>query len=60
MSRRYHVVAVNARSGEVTCCTRTPVAHKEACEIKRRFSYHPMRHIRLMDTYEWSKHQLAL
>lgn len=45
MTRLYHIVAINERTGRKTYCTAYPMPHEQACENMRRFSYHPARRI---------------
>ena len=47
--RLYHVVAVGELTGTVTCMTRHPVAHGEACTIKKSLMTHPARRLELRE-----------
>lgn len=45
--RRYHVVAVNNKTGTKTCCTVFPMNHSMACRNLNAFSHHPLRRMQL-------------
>jgi hypothetical protein len=47
MTRLYHIVAVNERSGAKTYLTRYPMLHSESVTMLRRFSSHPARRVQL-------------
>lgn len=46
-SRRYHIVAINERSGDKTYCTSYPMNHEAACVNLSKFSKHPARRMQL-------------
>lgn len=43
----YHVVAIHEKTGTKTYCTRTPLTHNEACNVKKAFGHHPARTVQL-------------
>jgi len=43
----YHLVAINEKTGNKVYLTNEPMTHKEACTVKGKFSYHPLRRIQL-------------
>jgi hypothetical protein len=45
--RKYHIVAINERTGEKIFCTSYPMSHQECCTMKSKFSYHPVRRLQL-------------
>lgn len=47
MSRLYHIVAINERTGNKTYCTTVPMSHNEVCIMLRKFSYHSSRRVQL-------------
>lgn len=49
-NRRYHVVAVNERSGEKTYCTATPEPHEVALRNLQAFTVHPGRRVQLEES----------
>lgn len=49
-NRKYHVVAINERTGRETICTATPVNHKDGCTILGKFYPRPAnspKHVRI-------------
>ena len=45
--RKYHLVAINERTGNKTYCTSFPMSHHECCVMRSKFSNHPARRIQL-------------
>jgi len=46
-TRRYHIVAINERTGKKSYQTSSPLTHQEAVVMLRKFSYHPKRRVQL-------------
>ena len=46
MKRRYHLFAINDRTGYREQLTATPCTHTEGCTMMRRFNLRP--HVRLL------------
>ena len=47
MTRLYHIVAINERTGRKTRMTRYPDTHEACCVMLKKFSYHPARRLQL-------------
>lgn len=47
MERKYHLIAINERTGKKTYLTACAMTHAECCIMKSKFSYHPARRIQL-------------
>lgn len=47
MERKYHIVAINERSGAKVYLTRYPDTHEACCVMLRKISKHPARRVQL-------------
>lgn len=46
-NRKFHIVAINQRTGAKTYMTAYPASHREACTMLSKISAHPARRVQL-------------
>jgi hypothetical protein len=48
-SRKYHIVAINERTGDSVFMTRYPMEHDKCCTMLKRFTQHKGRRLQLVE-----------